>query len=310
MWDAIIIQPFTNVLLFIYNVTGQNFGIAIILFTILIRLVTHPLTVQQMKGTQGMQDFQKDPRWVEAQEKFKGDKEKLAQEQMRLYKELGINPAASCLPLVIQFPIIIGLYQAIIQSMAKSPLDLLNLTRHVYPGFLDVSQLFPLNNQFLWMNLGQPERLTLPFLSFGIPVLAVLVVITTFLQSKLMTPPAANPKDQSAQMAGIMNLYMPVFMGWLAYTLASGLALYFVISNLFGIMQYALLGKANWKNLLSFRKPSDTQPEKSGNKLAAKTPDKPADKPEKKAASSQEGKPNRGKNESRKNNARSNRANS
>ncbi|MBE0695968.1 MAG: membrane protein insertase YidC [Anaerolineaceae bacterium] len=310
MWDAIIIQPFTNVLLFIYNVSGQNFGIAIILFTMLIRLVTHPLTVQQMKGTSGMQEFQKDPRWIEAQEKFKGDKEKLAQEQMRLYKELGINPAASCLPLVIQFPIIIGLYQAIIQSMAKSPLDLLNLTRHVYPGFLDVSQLFPLNNQFLWMNLGQPERLNLPFLSFGIPVLAILVVVTTFLQSKLMTPPAANPKDQSAQMAGIMNLYMPVFMGWLAYTLASGLALYFVISNVFGILQYALLGKANWKNLLSFRKPSVTLPEKSVNKLAAKTPDKPADKPEKKPASSQEGKPNRGKNESRKNNARSNRANS
>ena len=309
MWDAIIIAPFTNVLLFIYNVTGQNFGVAIILFTMLIRLVTHPLTVQQMKGTTGMQEFQKDPRWIEAQEKYKGDKEKLAQEQMRLYKELKINPAASCLPLVIQFPIIIGLYQAIIQSMAKTPLDLLHLVRHIYPGFLDVAQLIPLNNQFLWMNLGQPERLNLPFLSFGIPVLAILVVITTYLQSKLMTPPAANPKDQSAQMAGIMNLYMPVFMGWLAWTLASGLALYFVISNVFGILQYALLGKANWKNLLSFKKPSEVLPEKSSGKLAARTTDKPADRPEKKPAS-QEGKPNRGKYEPRKNNARSNRPNS
>lgn len=311
MWDTIIITPFTNVILFIYNITGQNFGVAIILFTLIIRLVTHPLTVQQMKGTQGMQEFQKDPRWIEAQEKYKGDKEKLAQEQMKLYKELGINPAASCLPMLIQFPIIIGLYQAIIQSMAKTPLDLLKLVRHIYPGFLDVAELIPLNNQFLWMDLGQPERLMIPGLSFGIPVLAVLVVVTTYLQSKLMTPPAANPKDQSAQMAGMMNLYMPIFMGWLAWTLASGLALYFVISNVFGILQYALLGKANWKNLLSFKKPSFTLPAAPPAKPVTKTPEKTGERSEKKPVS-REVRSNRGKYkyEPRKNNARSNRPNS
>jgi YidC/Oxa1 family membrane protein insertase len=308
-FNVIIVAPFTNVLFFIYNVTGQNFGIAIILFTILIRLVTHPLTVQQLKGTQGMQELQKDPRWIEAQEKYKGDKEKLAQEQMKLYKELGINPAASCLPLIIQFPVIIGLYQAIIQSMANAPMDMLRLVRHIYPGFLDVNQLIPLNNQFLWMNLGQPERLFLPFLPFGIPVLAILVVITTYLQSKLMTPPSTNPGDQSAQMAGMMNLYMPVFMGWLAWTLASGLSLYFVISNVFGILQYALLGKANWKNLLSLGLPALKPPAKSSGRPSAKASDRNADQPEKKSAS-QEVKPNRGKNEPRKNNTRSNRANS
>lgn len=281
MWDAFI-AFLTNVLLFIYNVTGQNFGIAIILFTILIRLVTHPLTAQQMKGTQGMQDLQKNEKWIEAQKKYKDDKEKLAQVQMQLYKELGINPFASCLPLLIQFPIIIGLYQAIIQSMANTPLDLLRLVRHIWPSFLDASTLIPLNNNFLWMNLGQPERLVIPGLGFGIPVLAILVMVTTYLQSKLMTPPTAGGNDQAAQMTGIMNLYMPLFMGYLAWTLASGLALYFVVSNVFGILQYALLGKANFRNLLPGKKP----------------------------APAPEVKPNRGKNESRKNNTGSNRANS
>ncbi len=189
--------------------------------------------------------------------------------------------------------------------MSKTPLDLLNMVRHVYPGFLNISQLIPLNNHFLWMDLGQPERLYLPFLPFGIPVLAILVVVTTFLQSKLMTPPTANPKDQTAQMTGIMNLYMPIFMGWLAWTLASGLSLYFVISNVFGILQYALLGKANWKNLFVFKKPSLALPENS-----ARAADKPATRSEKKATPSLEAKPNRGKNESRKNNTRSNRADS
>lgn len=282
MWDAIIISPFINVILFIYSIVGQNFGIAIILFTILIRLITHPLMVSQIKGSSNMQNLQSNEKWKAMQEKYKNDKEALAREQMALYKELGINPFASCLPMLVQFPIIIGLYQAIIQSMAHTPLDLLKLTRHIYPGFLDAAELIPVNNQFLWMNLGQPERL--PIFGVGVPILAILVVITTYLQSKLMTPPTASPNDQSAQMTGMMNLYMPIFMGWLAWTLASGLSLYFVISNVVGILQYAILGKANWRNLLQL--------------------------PGRRPPATPESKPTRGKNESRKNNARSNRANS
>ncbi len=254
MWDAIIITPFINTLLFIYNVVGQNFGVAIILFTLLIRLLTHPLMVRQIKGAQGMQDLQKNEKWLKIQEKYKGDKEKLAQEQMALYKELGINPFASCLPTLIQFPIIIGLYQSIIAALANTPIELLNLIRHIYPALLKVEAIIPLNSQFLWMDLSQPERLNLSFLPFGIPTLAIIVMVTTYIQSKLITPPSANPKDQSAAMANMMNLYMPFFMGWLALTLASGLAVYFIASNVIGILQYAMLGKVNWNNVLPFRK--------------------------------------------------------
>ena len=159
IWDSLIITPFINVLLFIYNLIGQNFGVAIILFTLLIRLITHPLMVKQIKGAQGMQDLQKNEKWIKIQEKYKGDKEKLAQEQMAMYKELGINPFASCLPTLIQLPIIFGLYQAVIYAMATTPIDLLNLVRHIYPGLLKVESLIPLNNHFLWMDLSQPERL-------------------------------------------------------------------------------------------------------------------------------------------------------
>ena len=250
MWDSLIITPFLNVLLFIYNLVGQNFGIAIILFTILIRLLTYPLTRSQLKGAQAMQDLQKDKRYIEMQAKYKNDREKLAQEQMKLYQELGINPFSSCLPTFIQFPIIIGLYQSIIRGLAATPVQLLDLVKHVYPTLLDVSALFPLNNEFLWMNLGQPERLNLSFLPFGIPVLAIVVVITTYLQSKLMQTPSTTPNDQGAQMAKMMTLYMPFLMGYLALTFASGLSIYFVTSNLIGILQYALMGRLNWKNLL------------------------------------------------------------
>jgi YidC/Oxa1 family membrane protein insertase len=251
MWDTLIIAPFVNVLLWINQSVG-NFGIAIILFTILIRLVTYPLTVQQIKGTTAMQDLQKDKRYQEMQVKYKNDKEKLAQEQMALYKEMGVNPLSSCLPTLIQFPVIIGLYQALIKAMATSPLDLLSLSRHVYPNFLDFAKILPLNSSFMWMDLSQPERLELGFLPFGIPILAIIVVVTTYMQSKLMTPPTGSggPNDQTAMMSKMMNLYMPFLMGWLALTMASGLALYFVISNVAGILQYALMGKVNWRNLL------------------------------------------------------------
>ena len=249
MWDTFIVGPMTNLLLLIYNLIGQNFGIAIVLFTILIRAITWPLTAQQMKGTQGMQELQSDKEWLAIQKKYKNDKEKLAQEQMRIYKERGINPFGSCLPTLIQFPIIIGLYQAIIRSLAATPLALLNLSRSLY-GFLDVTKVIPLKSHFLWMDLGRPEALPIDIFGFNIPTLAIIVVITSYMQSKLMTPPSTNPNDQSAAMSNMMSIYMPFLMGYFAMTFASGLALYFITSNLLGIVQYAMMGKANWSNLI------------------------------------------------------------
>ncbi len=250
MWDTYIIIPMTNVLLWIYEIIGHNFGIAIILFTILVRAITWPLTAQQLKGTQGMQELQKDKEWLGIQKKYKNDKEKLAQEQMRIYKERGINPFGSCLPTLIQFPVIIGLYQSIIRSLAATPLSLLNMSRSLY-SFLDVSSVIPLNSHFLWMDLGRPESINV--LGFALPTLAVIVVITSYIQSKLMTPPS-NPGDQSAAMGNMMAIYMPFLMGYFAMTFASGLALYFITSNLLGIAQYAMMGKANWNNLIPGRK--------------------------------------------------------
>jgi YidC/Oxa1 family membrane protein insertase len=257
MWDTIIIKPFINMLLGIYHLVG-NFGLAIILFTILTRVVLYPLTAKQIKGAQAMQELQKNKRYIDIQTKYKGDKEKLAQEQMKLYQELKINPLSSCLPTLLQFPIIIGLYQALIQSIASAPLDLLKLSKHIYPKFLDFAVLFPLNTKFLWMDMGEPERLIIPGLGFGIPVLTIIVVITTYISTKIISPPPQpGANDQGAAMTKMMNLYMPVLMGWLAYSLNSGLALYFVVSNLVQIAQYAITGKIYWKNVIPFRQKTE-----------------------------------------------------
>jgi YidC/Oxa1 family membrane protein insertase len=155
--------------------------------------------------------------------------------------------------------------------MASTPMDMLNLTRHVYSGFLNVETLIPLNSQFLWMNMGEPERLNLGFVSFGIPVLAILVLVTSYMQSKLMQPPASDkPGDQTAMMSNMMTIYMPFLMGYMALTLASGLALYFLISNILSIVQYAIMGKLNWNNLLPKRKVQDKQLPKPDRSKAKK----------------------------------------
>lgn len=252
MWDTLIQNPMINVLLWVYDVLGHNFGLAIIVFTALIRLVTLPLTLQQQRSTQRMQELQGSKKWQDMQKKFKDDKQKLQQEQLKLYQEVGFNPLSGCLPTIIQLPIIFGLYGAIIRTLASTPIQLFELSKHIYP-FIS-SSLIPLNSQFLYMNLGQPERLFLPFLpTVGIPLLTVLVVITTYLQNKLMTP--ATGDAQSAQMTQIMSLYMPLLLGYFAYTLASGLALYFVASNVLAVAQYAAFGKVNWRDVLTLRRP-------------------------------------------------------
>jgi len=245
MWDAFI-TLMINILLFIYDLIGQNFGWAIIIFTVLVRVVTYPLNARQMKSSKAMQELQNSKKWQDIQKKYKDDKETLAQKQMEIYREMGISPFGSCLPLLIQFPIIIGLYQAIIRTLAVTPLQLVNLSKHINDG----ANLIPINSQFWWMELSEPERL--PILGVGIPILAILVVITSYIQTKMISPTggAAGDGGQGAQMTQAMTMYMPFLMGYLALTFASGLALYFIATNLATIAQYMITGQANFDNIL------------------------------------------------------------
>ena len=193
MWDSLIIKPFITVLLFIYDLIGGNFGLAIILFTFLIKAITYPLTAKQIKSSKALQEMQNDKDWQAIQNKYKNDRDRLAQEQMKFYKEKKISPFASCLPTLIQLPIIIGLYQSIIQTMGNAPLQMLNLVSKASSWATDIFnlenpiRLIPLNSEFLWMNLGRPESdFYIPGVSFGIPVLwRLFVVITSYFQTKL-----------------------------------------------------------------------------------------------------------------------------
>jgi YidC/Oxa1 family membrane protein insertase len=261
MWEAVV-NVLTNMLIWIYNLVGNNFGLAIILFTLLIKIATYPLQAKQIKSSTALQEMQQSKKWQDIQTKYKGEKEKLAQEQMKLYQEAGISPFSSCLPTVIQMPIMFALYQSIVRAVAATPLQLIHLTRGVY-NILGSEALIPLNSKFLWMNLGQPERLNV--FGLAIPVLTILVIITSYIQSKVTMPPTTNPNDQSAAMGKTMAVYMPLMMGWITYGLASGLAVYFIISNVLAVGQQALMGRVYWDNLLP-KKSGATSLVKSGGK--------------------------------------------
>jgi YidC/Oxa1 family membrane protein insertase len=244
-----VVYFMVNVLILIYGLVGHNFGIALILFTVLVRLLTWPLNAQQMKGAKAMQELQSDKDWQAIQKKYAKDREKLAQEQLRVYREKGINPFGSCLPTLIQFPILFALIPSITYAIGSTPLSLLKLSRSLYP-FQDATALVPLNSQFLGMDLGLPQWSNIPGLPWSIPVLALIVALTTYIQTKLTMPATADPNDQSAATGRIMSIQMPLLLFFFALNYPSGLAVYFVASNILSIVQYAMMGRVNWRNLL------------------------------------------------------------
>ena len=252
MWD-LILNPFITVLTVLYQLFNSSV-VAIILFTVLIRLLTYPLTAQQTRASKAMAELQ--PELKKIQDKYKNDREKLSQEQMKLYREYGVNPIGGCLPLIIQLPIWIGLYQAINHALAATPLQLLDLSgRFMLPG---LDKLVPLNNVWLGMDLTQAPTAN-PTYALIFPV---LVLITSYLQSKMMTPPTAASEDgkpnQAAAMTQSMTTIMPLMMGMFSLSFSVGLSVYFIVSNIMGIVQYARNSKTKftWASLLPFKLPS------------------------------------------------------
>ena len=131
IWTVFILRPMLNALLGLYSVLGGQFWLAIIVFTIVIRGAMTPLMLPQQRSAKKMQEIQ--PQLQELQKKYGKDREKMSQEQMKLYKEAGVNPMGGCLPMLVQFPIWIGLYQSIIQALGYQPLQLLGLSKNIYP---------------------------------------------------------------------------------------------------------------------------------------------------------------------------------
>lgn len=227
IWQLIILNPLINILIVLAHVLFNNFGLAIIVITIVFNLLLYPVTKKQMKVVKAQQDMA--PKLAEIRKKYAKDSQKMAEEQMKLYRELGISPAGCLLPMFIQMPIWIALYQSIIRVMAANPESFVNLSGYLYSWSV-VYNALPLNNNFLWFNLATPDML-----------LALLVGAAMLVQQKMTAPVAGDP--QAKTQAQTMQIMMPMMFVFLSMTFPSGLALYWVVSNIFRIVvQYLYSG--------------------------------------------------------------------
>src|SRR5690625_1324113 len=203
-WNTIFVYPMSWLITFFAELFSGSYGLAIVIVTIIARLILVPLNVKQLKSTKAMQDIQ--PLIKEIQEKYKSKdantQKKLQEEQMALFQKHGVNPLAGCLPIFVQMPILIAMYHAIMRTEAIK------------------------QGTFLWFELGSPDPyFILPLIAGG----------ATFFQQKLMM--ADNPGGQQAGPMQMMLYIMPIMITVMSMFFPSALALYWVVGNVFMVAQ-------------------------------------------------------------------------
>jgi YidC/Oxa1 family membrane protein insertase len=218
-WFRFLSEPMAHALVFLAQNIGSA-GLAIIVFTLGIKFLLVPLTLQQLKSAKAMQELQ--PHIKELQGKHKNDKQKLTEETMALYKEHHVNPAAGCLPLLVQMPILYGLYGALLDL--GNPTDVLHNDLFTQP--------------FLWL-AGQHASGTAVLTGLAAPdpwhILPILCVVTQWVQQRMMQTTKQTDPQQAAMQS--MMQFMPLMIGFFAWNYASGLALYWAVSTMFSIVQ-------------------------------------------------------------------------
>jgi len=242
IWNAAIIRPMINSLVLLYYVAFSNFGVAIILFTLIIRAALIPMTIKQARQMKAMQAIQ--PKLKALQERYKNDKQKASQETMKLYREQGVNPLGCLGPMFIQFPIWIGLYRAITQTLPSTPEQLVGLSDKFYAWLPLAHQSVPLNGNFLWMDLAFPDPTKI--------IMPVLVGVSMFVMQKMTTMPSVS--EQQASTNKMLLWMMPVMFGFFTLNFPAGLAVYWVVSNVIGVViQGFVTGWDPIRNLLKFQ---------------------------------------------------------
>ncbi|MXZ02944.1 MAG: YidC/Oxa1 family membrane protein insertase [Chloroflexi bacterium] len=241
IWDQGIMRPMINALALLYHYLFLNYGLSIIVFTVIVRVLMIPLTVRQTRQMKKLQALQ--PRMKAIQDKYKDKKDSESRraqssESMALYREAGVNPIGCLGPMVIQMPIWIGFYRAIIRTMPTTPEGMANLSASFYawnPASADV----PFSRLFLGIDLADTvSQVYLP-LNFVLPV---LVGASMFITTKMSSTIAMDERQQSQQR--IMQWMMPVMIGVFTYQFPAGLGIYILLSNIVGVfIQYFVGGK-------------------------------------------------------------------
>lgn len=224
LWNDVLLNPVTNALIILTNAMADNYGLAIIVFTLIIRVITYPLTLRQLRATRAMQLMQ--PRMQELQKKYK-DPKRRQEEMVKLYREAGINPLGCIWPLLVQMPIWIALYQVIRNTLGDTPEQLLSLSRRLYDWDY-ITASIPLDRNFLFLDLGSSDLVqSLP--------LAIIIAVLTFFQQKLSTARTPSRDDRTQSTNQTLLWMLPLVFGFFTLQVPAGLALYWLVTSLFTI---------------------------------------------------------------------------
>lgn len=256
LWNTIVYNPMLNGMLFLYSFI-QNYGITIVVFTILIGAATAPFRIKSQEAMKKQQEKMAalKPKLDEIKKKYKDNPQELQRQQMKLYQEHGVaNPFnMGCLLTLLPFPIFIGMYNVIIAVMGDRPENMMQLAQHIYPFFPNAATLIPVNSDFLGLNIGavvSTQNIVIIVLIVG------LVVGTSFLQTKMMTPSTAALDPQQAQMNQSMMMMTPLIFGFFVLNAPIGLSLYWITFSVIGILQQGFTsGWSGLANILPKRAP-------------------------------------------------------
>jgi YidC/Oxa1 family membrane protein insertase len=259
LWETILIQPLVNALLLCYQISFNNLGIAIILITVAIKLVLVPIVVPSMRSMQKMKDLA--PELEKLKKRHKDDKTKLMQAQADLYKAHNINPAAGCLPQIVQLIILIALFRVFVNVLPADSNSVEAVNHYAYSS-LKITE--PLNTNFLYLNLVKPDVFPVEGFPFPLPGPFLLIAaVLQFLGAKMMMPfveeekKVAEKTPQAADDIAVamqkQSLYMfPLLTIVAGVSFASGLVLYWTASSLAqAVQQYFISG---WGGLTPWMK--------------------------------------------------------
>lgn len=229
IWNEGLVRPLMNGLVLFYGLLFSNLGLSILALTLVTRIILYPLTVKQLRSTRRMQELQ--PRMKELQEKYKNDKTRLQREQMKMFKEAGVNPLGCLGPIFLQLPIFIALFYALRDVLADTPESLVGLSQKLYDGLPFADAAVPLNHSFLGMELGALVSANPAGYAFILPL---VVGGSTWLVQKATMTPTADPQQQSTQR--MLQWMMPIMLGFFTLSFPAGLAVYWIASNLVSLV--------------------------------------------------------------------------
>lgn len=239
-WNFLLVHPLLSMLVLAYDLLWHDFGLAIVAVTLAIRLALYPLFVVQIRSQRAMQEVA--PALAELKAKYGKDRQRMAEEQMKLYKERGVNPASGCLPLLLQMPILFAMYAAFLQAPTLTGDQLRQIIWSFVPIPVTGSELLDLTANWLpWIKTcAGPEGTTLTGLGCADPIgiLPILAGVSQLVAS-VMAQPAKMSKsdDPQARMMQSMVYYFPIITVVIAWQLPAGLAVYWVTTTLFQIAQ-------------------------------------------------------------------------